>query len=701
MSQSPSNKKEPVFDIEKFKLGFQLLDDTTKAPIGALRVMRNAQVTDKGGLGPRPGVTLIGESNTNGNPLRGLFNFRKSFGQDELLVKAYDDELEVMSKNLFNLDGTKWFRLKNGFTPGQEFGFATSLVNTDQEDYVVFSNKYDPYQRWTGAVTALNGALVGGETAITVDSTLFPDIFEAQTATANSASSVTVADQTWADDQWNTFYILFTSGTYAGSVKLITDVTGGDTITFDALGAGPGNVTFEIRRIAFPASGTLIYNGTNIDYTAIMTSTSFTVASANAAPDRTAVTYIPEEFTGAPRGNRITNYLNRMIVANVRSALARGIGGALQGFASAGSYFVSEINDHTDFSYSAARVAGEGDVVSTPYGGGDQTDVQVQEDSFYVFKPRYIEGVQYTQDVNDTVNRTPLKAGTGSIGKTIKGSDDVYFITADKKFTSLGRVKSKDLKPETENIGTKIKTFLDRCNMDDIGRGIEIKDKIYIPVKSNADVAYNDILIVYNKNGASENGFFEGIWEIPAFAIEQWNDKYVFAESNGPNVYEMLTADKADIVGETRYPIISEVATHFMNLSSSKSTIQALHGLFIEGYIRPGTTVVYNVWKSFETTPFLTFKFVVDVDGFLDGEESSVFLGGNPLALEPLSTIIDNPDADGRRHFSFRIYFPFTYANYFSFGQYSDTADADYETTRFGLILAEDPVVDINRIKGV
>jgi hypothetical protein len=125
--------KDYFVDLENFNRGFYALQDTTKAPFGALRVMRNAQVTDRGGLSPRPGTVLLGAENTNGAPVRGFYAYKKSFGTNEILVKAYDDELEGYSKNHTTAG---WFRIKSGFsvhsaaTP-KEFGFVTSLVNTD------------------------------------------------------------------------------------------------------------------------------------------------------------------------------------------------------------------------------------------------------------------------------------------------------------------------------------------------------------------------------------------------------------------------------------------------------------------------------------------------------------------------------------------------------------------------------------------
>jgi len=586
----------------------------------------------------------------------------------------------------------------SGFTPApdvltSEFGFVTSLVNTDNQDYVIGCNRYDPYFRWTGAVTQLNGALAGGETAITVDSTLTSNIFVSDTATSASATTVDVAGTPWAADQWINFYIYITSGTHAGKIRKITD-NDSNTLTFDTLGSTPGTATFEVKQLAFPVTGTLIYNGTEIAYTAIPTATTFTVASAHAASDNAIVALAITQYPENPRGDRLTNYLNRIVVGNVRSAMARDSGGALSGFSSGGSVFVSKLNDPFDFGFAATRVAGEGDIISMPYGGGEITDVQHQEDGAYAFKSGYIEKITYLQDSSDLVVRDPLKAGVGSVGKTLKGSDDIYFITKDRKFTSIGRIKYKDIKPETENIGYAVQDYLKSAGVDDVGRGAEIEDKLYIPIKSSADITNNDVVLIYNKSG-----YFEGIWDLPVFSIAEMGDEWYFAESNGSNVYKMFTDSFADVEGDDRFNIVSEVATHFMNLTASKSNLQAMNCLFVEGYIRGGTTVTFNIWKDFASSPFLTFNFTTDESGLLDGEESTAALGIEPLGINPLGITFSDPLDDGRRHFSFRIYFPYQYGNYFSVGQSSDGVDQDYEIIRYGLGIKEDPAVKFSRIK--
>lgn len=691
---------DPIIDlgIKDFKkYGFQALEDTTGAPFGSLKTMRNAQVTDRGGLAPRPGTIQLGSQGSTVTPIRGLYNFKKSDGADQILLRAYGTNLEFISRNYY---AQGWNVLKNDFTADKEFGFATSLVNTDVTDYVVGSNRYEPYFAWSGATAQTTVILSGGETVVTVDTTLLPDIYESKTAIANSATTLDIAGTPWTASQWVNFYVRITSGVYSGYVRLITANTSSE-ITFNTLPGLPGNCTFEIRKLSFPASGTLIYAGNKVPYTSVNTDSTFMVTVATAAQVGTIVTSTPTDYPANPRGNRFCNYLARIIVAKVRSALTRDTGGALQGYSAAGSVFVSKLKIPTDFSFSANRVAGEGDAISMPYGGGDHTDVITREDGFYAFKADYIEHVTYSQDANDLAVRDPLKSSFGSVGKVTAGSSDAYFFTADKQFTSLGRVQTKDIRPELLNIGNSISRFLTSTGIDaEVGRGREIANKLYLPIKLYPSSAANDVMLVFNL----DSKIFEGIWDVPANFIEEWDDgtgnKYFYGDSNIP-VIGQLFYEHADVVGDTRFPIDFEVETHAINLMASKGLVQATSGIQIEGYVGGGSKFATKIFADFANDPFLQFDFSFNESAYLDGSDSVAFLGGKPMSLDPMSTVYSDPGADGRRHFMFTVRYPFQYNNYFNFALSSSTTDADFEVTRVGLILKESPSLFANRIKYV
>jgi hypothetical protein len=686
--------KEVLIDIDNFRKGYYALDDTTKAPIGSARIMENTQITDRGGIAPRLGSEILGTINNASFGVKGLYNYKRSFGQDEILIKNYGTYMQGLSKNN---QSAGWFTIKSDFASDKEYGYISSLVNTSNQDYLVGCNRYDPYFSWTGTITTLSSNVSNGATTIPVTSVLTNEIFESKTASANSATTLDISSAVWGTSMWVNMYVYITSGASTGKIRKITANTT-TQITFDTLGGAPGNCTFEIRQLAFPTSGSVIYGGNTVTYTSIDVYNALITTSASAGTSGDIVSTVITSYPEAPRGNRIANYLARSTVGNVRSAMARDAGGALQGYSQGGSVFVSKIQNPFDFSYAASRIAGEGDIIGMPYGGGEITDMKEFEDTVYAFKKKYIEAIQYTQDVNDLPQRTPLKSGIGSIGKVIKGSDDIYFITDDKQFTSIGRVKTKDIKPQTLNMGYSIKRFLDDCDFGEIGKGIEYRDKIYIPCKTNNTKTINDIVLVYNKNFSA----FEGIYNLSASFFDEWNDKLVFSEAGGANIWQLLTGH-SDVNGSARYPIVSQYATHYMNLTPRKSSLQAMHSLYVEGYIGGGTQVTFNLWKDFEMAPFFTFNFASTETGLLDGSVTGAFLGGAPLGIGPLGSIAfisdTDVDQDGRRHFHFRIYFPFQYGNFFSVGHNSDGVDYDYEVSRYGLGIAEEPAVDIGHIK--
>jgi len=672
---------------DNFKQGLQLLEDDSRAGFGSARSMLNCQITDRGGIAPRPGTVLLGDYNSNGNPIRGLFNFRKSKGDPEILTKFYDDEFEFYHPTL-----QTWSRVKNGFTANQEFGYLYTLVNTDNDDFMYFCNRYEEYQRWQGSYATITSALAGAETSIPVDSVLQTPIYLTVTATGSSATTLDVASAVWANDMWKNFYIYIPS---TGKVRLITANTG-TQITFSTLGSDPGSVAFQIRQLKFPLTGTVIYNGTTIAYTTIDIATALPVASAHACPINTAVTLVPTIYIAAPRGNRMEILRGRPYVGRVRMAISRDAAGNTQASAQAGSVFVAKLLDPTTFTFSASRVAGEGDIANIAYGGGDIVDVKAFEDQVAIYKKDYIELLKYTEDENDVALRTPLKPGVGSIARVIKGSDDHYFMTPDKRYTSLGRVRTKDLTPQTENLGYRIKRLLDTYDHTDFN-GIEFNNRLLSCHRTDSNNTSNDVTLVFNKQTKS----FEGVWTIPANNYEIFNNELVYGESNGSNTWKMFQTRKADIRGDSILPYSTEWQSNFFNVLPIKSNIQAVNSIAIEGYISTNSTFTFKLYKNFETESSLSFNFSGTEDSLLQGTDlEAIFMGGEPLGLQPIGSI-DAPDSDGRRRFSFMVYFPYIYGQYFSTKFSSSGVDQDWEIIRTSLGLKENISTKTDNIKSI
>lgn len=679
--------KTRIVDVEKFNSGLRLLEDSASAPIGSARVMTNMIISDRNGISKRPGTALLGTINASVKPTKGFYIFNKAFGNLQIPVKAYDTYTEYYHANF------GWTRLESGFTDGSEHGFKEHIRNIDNEDYLYSGNRTEDYRRWPGAYTQLNGALVGGETTVTVDGVLKSTIIYTGTATSNAATTVDVSTAAWATDQWKNFYILIKAGVHADKIRLISANTG-TQITFATLGSGPGNVAFEIRQIAIPASGTLIINSEEVAYSALPTQYTITTSAvAGAHADNSPVTVKPTPYSGAPKGNRLEVNLDRMLVGNVASAVSRDGSGNVQGSASPLSVYTSKLRNAADFTFAATRVAGEGDIISFPEGSSQVVDIANQEDNFYVFTNGSITAVTYSQDSNDIAVKTPLKNGTGAVGRVIKGENDVYFVTPDKKISSIGRIIDKDVTPQVENIGLAIKRLTDDFGFD-THAGIKYKQRIFHTLKSGDNVSYNDRTLVFNERNKS----YEGLWTLGAYGFGVYNNLLYYANSRSPNVFQMFTGT-ADNDGTTDYSINSEWLSNWINLTSSKSNLQSIHGIFVEGFIWGGTEeITFDVYKDYNSNSSYSFTFGVDNTDFLDDTVGlSGYFGGLPLGTTPIGSL-SSISSDGSRHFSFIIYFPFIYGNFFSLGVSDSETTAKFDITRMGLAVTEEPEFASSRV---
>lgn len=696
-----------LLDISDLAQGLQLLTDTTNAPIGSARVMSNMQITDRGGIGPRPGTSILGTWDSGTTGCDGFYNFLTASSGVEIPVKASNGVLKYYHPTLLD-----WAQIKSGYTVGKEFGFKEHNVNTDNQDYLYFCNAQENYSRWSGANTTTNGAFVSG-TTLTVASTLKSITPENGTSTATSSTTITDSSKTWttgSTDAWKNFYVLITSGAQSGQVRLISATSAANQITFAALPGDPGvGCTYQIRVLNFPPSGTLTVGTTTVVYSAIPTSTTFTITDPGVGlASGLGVTIQPTEYPANPRGNRLDNYLTRMIVGNVNSGVSRDSSGSYQGSQSNSSIYFSKQLDATDFTFSATRTTGQGGIAAIPSGGGGITDVSNFEDTFIVFKKYYIEQDKFkTTDTADLLDQTPLKQQFGSVGHVIKGRDDIYFVTADNQITSLGRVKLADTVPQTVNVGLIIKRLIDTFGFASVV-GHEIAQRILFACTQSPTDTKNNQIIVYNKQSKS----FEGIWYLNAAQFDLYQGRLYAADSFSPNVYQLFTADHNDVRNATtKFGITSSWKSNWLHLVPRRSRfrvkpsqfqIMGINALAFEGYITDGTVITFSLMKDFVDTPVLQFNFgVLPTDeAFMQGVELGAFLGANPLGLAPLGSISD-PSPEGSRHFKFLIYFPDVYSNYISLGVDSSGVDLNYEINRFGLGTSEDTMQSVENIKSL
>lgn len=662
--------------LDNFYPGWHKRDDDSRIPIGGAQTSSNITLTTRGGIAPRQGETLVGDADAGGNG-KSLYSFKKSSG-DPLLIKTFDDRVEFYSNKK-----STWALVKEGFTSGQRFDFDETRVDVnDTLDWVSFGNGVDPFHRWCGYDAYLTQALVGGETEVLVDTTLTPDVHYTGTASASTATTITIATSDWANDIWNdNFYVRITSGAKTGFISKITGTTA-TGLVFGSIASLTGAVTFEIRQVAVPATGTLIYNETTLAYTAVPRDDRFTVGSAHAsAGSDDVVTIAPTSYPQNPKGN---------LFAVINEALY------VSGYAGAPvTVSRSHIADTDNFTISSPRAANEGDLVYFPYGGKQITDIQRWESALVVFKEDSIDALTYSQAYDGTLDAQtdvavidPIKVGvaSGSVGRTWIAEDDIMFATPDNRITALSRVASKDVRPQTADIGYNIRREIANYNFDTVA-GIEHINEVFVSAKTDTGVANNNRLLVWNKDYKT----WEGYWNIQAADLVPHNGGLYYLDSYSPDVYQMFTGTNKT-KGEVVYPMDAIWKSGWINGRGTAFYLNEVSCLAVEGRIRLNTTIIFRLYKDYASDSFVELALTAsENEDILDGESPVSLLGGDPLGLQPLGgqSLLGAEESDGYRHFVAFIDFPITQIEYVAIEVSSSGTSQAWEVTRLGLNVTE------------
>jgi len=619
--------------------------DSPKAP--GLLTMQNSVITDRGGVATRPGTELLGASDNSGVACTSLFTAVRRDGT-QILLRAAGTVLEY-----YNTASAVWATLKSGLTNAQAFGFANHNINTDQIDYLYFCNAVEPYSRWTMAFDKTTAIVAPAATAIPVTTTLEPNVYHTNTASSVTTTTIDVPAGTWAADIWNVgFYVRITSGAQSGSISPISATTA-TQITFTAIAGLAGTPTFEIRRLKFPAAGSIIDgNGTITAYSQIVSDTSLPVASAPAMVSGLSIASVPDELmsNGCPRGNILQTMFQIMLVAGTKDHPT--------------TLYRSKLSNAADFGYSAPRVAGEGDVIEFPDGGGRITDISVREDQVEVLKESAIFDLTFTQDANDLPDKktrvnSPL---IGTAGRSFRMGDEIVFVSPAKEVTSLSRVALRDNQPQRTNLAWPIKNAIRNYSFDSV-RGYTFKNYTVLAGKETASSLTNDKVLVFDNNLQK----WIGEWNIPAADFAVYNNELYFASSSSKEVYKMFTTSTSTVKGSDVTGFDTYCETQWTNKTSDALSTQNFNILAVTGYVRLNTPITFGLCYDFNPIPHVTWTFdpalasVVDVN--IVGSTPGNSMGVTALGVTPLGTEVAaaSGDHDEQR---FIVYFLVPYIDH-------------------------------------
>ena len=586
-------------------------------------VMENAIITERGGVAVRPGTELIGAADTTNGPVYSLHTAKTKDGTN-VELRSSDTVVEF-----YNTLTSAWETLKTGFTTRQVFGMQDHsrgkiAGSIDNNSYTYFCNAVEPYQRWRNeAWDATTSTLAGGEAYIQINSVFTPTVFYTGTASATTTTTVTIANADWFANQWNTsFYLYITSGAASGEVRQITATTT-TQLTFSSIGTLAGTPTFEIRQLKFPSSGIVIAEGTTVAYTAITTYNRLTVASAPALASGSSVALVPEELKSAPRGNILGVLFTQMFLSGNKRFPT--------------SVYRAKIDDASDFSFSASRVAGEGDVIDVPEAVPKVTDLAIFEDNIVVGSESYMESITFTQDGNDLPNRTPLLRSSlaGPAGRSTKVGDDFLFANKNGDITTFARVANKDTRASTFNVAWDIERAIRNYDFT-TARAFTSKNYTFIATKETEDSETNDLVIVRDNN----RGKWVGKWNLPAQCFTEYNGDVHFGSSASREVYKMMTTDTVVRKGTDLIGYTFRAATQWINKTSDKSHSQQFDTLKVGGFVKLNTPITFRLYYDFSLEPAKTFvwdpqEHPTCILGLSESQVLGVtYLGSTPLGVE-------------------------------------------------------------------
>lgn len=424
------------------------------------------------------------------------------------------------------------------------------------------------------------------------------------------------------------------------------------------------------------ATGTIRFCDTDYSYstTTVDTITLDSATTATCAVGR-AVTQAIDEYSDKPKGNIYLTAFNRLFIAGVT--------------ATPQAMYFSELGDalvwwnDTD----TFDTADDPGIFNLAEGGGGVTGLALDEESMYIFKKSIVyKNVVSTDGFFTTTPLKPFDGRSQTTGATtarsvFAGNNGIYYITPDKKISSLQRIESYDY-PQIKSISNSIQETVDDINFDEVS-GISFGDYSFFTVKSGEDVNVNDAVLVYNEK--------LGIWETP---IIGWSvsDFTVYDDGTGESLY-FGSSQTANVYKVTEgaldggLDVLASWRTKQFNFGLPQK-LKEMTDLYIEGYITDNTN--------------LKISLLLDEDGYtqtfttdFSGTESDYIYNAieyNSFGLHPFGyQRFGSSDEVGKKKFRFYLSKDFRASPFYNaqLEFLSDGENQEWEITNYGFKVRE------------
>lgn len=301
------------------------------------------------------------------------------------------------------------------------------------------------------------------------------------------------------------------------------------------------------------------------------------------------------------------------------------------------SVFCSNIDDFQDFSFSAPRVASEGEVVIFPEGGDKINGLAVRPNYVAVMKKDYIGSLEFKDfsvDLSDIpVVKTIVKeidVGAVNQKSIINKNFSVLFSNNDIGLSELTRLENKDF-DESISILERIRPSIEDYTLSDTAIGI-LENRIIQAV--NDDSTFNNRMLVFDfeRNRITQ---FAGL---NASSFATYNDNLYYGDSINQNVYKMFIGKYND--NDRSYTTEWKTKWHNFGFADQWKEIERV---YVEGFITKNTTIDFTV--NLNEGGSLSTK-TISISGMGDyvAQSTSKGFGTNPFGLVNFTNVSGSTD---------------------------------------------------------
>lgn len=417
---------------------------------------------------------------------------------------------------------------------------------------------------------------------------------------------------------------------FCNGVENVSTWTGAITRLTASLAGGETTINVS-DTTDFPSSGTIIYNGTEIAYSA-KTATTFTVASAHAsagADDGVAQAADDSTYSSITKGNILLSAKDRLWIAGqpaAPSALDYSDEGSFSTFTGGSNRSDSGTEDFLNI-------------------GGAITGLAEKNEEIVVIGEDGADGFSFTYPTSTTkapnfreIFRSPGR-GPKSFRSVVKIENEVYFANRN------GVVALSDLEGTEKVVDRSITrdvlpTLRDYDFSEAASVYFERESVLLVSCKSDTDFPGNDILIgvefYKTKNSGNKIGISRFDWPVGCFAIlENANgeDELYFGSS-----LEMNSFKAFDTYQNDGAPRNIRYATKRFNLDDPFQE-KASRLLAVKGMIKEGTDVDVTILLNAGFLAELTKT--IESDGVYVSSETLNSIGAFALGTNPIGATVE------------------------------------------------------------